>query len=121
MTGKQWAKRFEDSCCQWGAKLGLLDWAFSFRSESGDGMTCAKVDIDRDSREATFTAYTNAKQGYSPERIALHEVLHVLLNEMQEVTVERGNIEHRDVVREEHRAIERLLNLIIGNERGKYE
>lgn len=121
MTGKQWAKRFEESCCKWGAKLGMHDWAFSFRSEPGDGTKVAEVEMDRDAREAIFTAYTGGKHSFTPERIALHEVLHVLFNEMQEVTALRGNHEHRDVALEEHRAIERLLVLIIGNERGKYD
>ena len=121
MTGKQWAKRFEESCCDWAAKLGLNDWAFGFRSEEGDGTKVAEVAMDREAREAIFTAYTGGKHSYTPERIALHEVLHVVFNEMQELAAIRGNHEHRDVGLEEHRAIERLLNLIIGKERGKYE
>lgn len=121
MTGKQWARRFEESCCKWGTKLGLHDWAFSFRSEEGDGTKVAEVEMDRDAREAIFTAYTGGKHSFTPERIALHEVLHVLFNEMQELASIRGNHEHRDVALEEHRAIERLLVLIIGNERGKYD
>jgi hypothetical protein len=121
MTGKQWAKEFEAWCAEWQKRLGLLDWAFSFRSERGDGTKVAEVDMDREAREAIFTAYTGGKHSFTPKRIALHEVLHVLLNEMQELASIRGNHEHRDVALEEHRAIERLLNLIIGEERGKYD
>jgi hypothetical protein len=121
MTGRQWAKEFEEWCSEWGKRLGLLDWAFSFRSEEGDGTKVAEVEMDRDAREAIFTAYTGGKHSFTPQRIALHEVLHVLFNDMQEVTADLGNHEHRNVALEEHRAIERLLNLIIGEERGKYD
>lgn len=114
MKGKKWASRFEASCRDWQTRLGLNDWAFRFRVKRGDDTKAAEVDMDRDAREAVFTAYTRGKHVDTPERVALHEVLHVVLNEMQEVAALRGNHEHKDVEIEEHRAIERLVNMIDG-------
>ena len=108
------AARFEAACREWQVKLGLLDWSFRFRSEAGDGTKDAEVDMDHDAREATFTYYTDGEHAYTPERIAIHECLHVVLVEILEVAILRCHVEHPDVEREEHRAIERLLNVLDG-------
>lgn len=107
-----WTRRFEKECRRLQEAMGLLDWAFRFRAEKGDDKA-AQVDMDKDAREAVFTAY-EGKQDDAPERVALHEVLHVVFNEMQELAACRGNHEHTDVAREEHRAIERLCNFVLG-------
>ena len=107
-----WSAAFEQSCLAWRCKFGLLDWAFRFTVEEGDDSKEARVDMDREARTAIFTSYTKGEHYDSPERTALHEVLHVVLNEMQELSALRGNHEHVDVAIEEHRAIERLLNVI---------
>lgn len=117
MNGKKWAERFETVCRELREEIGLHDWAFRFRVKKGDDTKAAQVDMDREAREAVFTAYTRGKHHDAPERVALHEVLHVVLNEMQEVAALRGNHEHMDVEIEEHRAIERLVNFIAGHGR----
>lgn len=104
--------RFEAACRAWQAKLGLFDWAFRFKVEEGDDTKAAEVDMDHDAREAVFTYYTKGEHPDRPERLAIHEVLHVLLNELMEVSVLRCHMEHKDVEREEHVAIERLLNVL---------
>jgi hypothetical protein len=108
------AERFEAACMAWRAKFGLLDWAFRFKVEEGDDTRCAVVDMDHDAREAIFTYYTKGEQPEAPERLACHEVLHVVFVELLEVAVLRCHVEHKDVEREEHRAIERLLNALDG-------
>ena len=108
------AERFEASCREWQAKFGLFDWAFIFAVEEGDETKFAEVDMCHDAREATFTYYTKIEHRDAPERLALHEVLHVLLNEMLEMAILRCHPEHKDVEREEHRVIERLLNALDG-------
>lgn len=114
MNSKKWARRFEKSCRAWQEEFGLMDWAFLFEAKKGDGTKVAEVNMDREAREAIFTAYTRGKHLYPPERIALHEVLHVVLNEAIEIAALRGNHDHCDVAIEEHRAIERLTNVIDG-------
>lgn len=114
MSGKKLARRFERSCLKWREAFGLYDWAFRFKVKKGNDTKAAEVDMDRDAREAAFTFYTKGRHPDSPERLALHEVLHVILNEAQEIAAIRGNHEHKDVEIEEHRAIERLVNVIYG-------
>jgi hypothetical protein len=106
------AARFEKACREWQAKLGLFDWSFKFEVVKGHSTKYAEVNMDHDAREALFTFYAKGKQDYSIERLALHECLHVLLVETLEAAVLRANIDHKDVAREEHRAIERLVNLL---------
>jgi hypothetical protein len=114
MTGVEWAAQFEAAVRKLQVDLGLLDWAFRFETVEGDDTKAAEVNMDRDSREAVFTAYTKGEHPDTPERIAFHESLHVLVNEMQELAAERGNHDHRDVAREEHRFIERMGNFVFG-------
>lgn len=108
------AARFEAACREWQLKFGLLDWSFRFIATEGDGTKDAEVDMDHDLREAVFTFYTEGEHVYTPERLAIHECLHVVLVELLEIAVVRAHLEHRDVEREEHRAIERLLNVLDG-------
>lgn len=106
------AARFEKACREWQLRLGLLDWSFRFKAIKGDSTKHAEVNMDHDAREATFTFYTKGEHVYSPERLALHECLHVLLVETLEIAVLRAHVSHKDVEREEHRAIERLVNVL---------
>lgn len=103
-------ERFEAECRRRQVRFGLADWAFRFKVEEGDETKDCQVDMDHDARTAIFTYFTKGEHLDSPEREAAHEVYHVVLVELLEVTVLRGHVEHRDVAREEHRAIERMLN-----------
>lgn len=114
MKSKAPAARFERGCRQWQARLGLMDWCFLFAPEKGDGTLCAQVHMDSDARSARFVYFTATEQDDSPERIAFHEVLHVLYVETIELAARRGGATHFEVIREEHRAIERLCNAIVG-------
>lgn len=113
MTPKAWAVRFEKRVRRLQVDLGLLDWCFIFERVKESGTFVAQVDMDRQCREAIFTVYLKAHRD-SPERVALHEVLHVVMNEPQELAAERGNHNHKDVGIAEHIAIERMLNFILG-------
>ena len=114
MRPKAWVRRFETSCREWQVKLGLTDWTFRFETVKGDGTYVATVDMDAETREAKFKAFKYAKHDDPPERIGLHETLHVLFVEMLETAARRGDAAHVDVAREEHRAIERLVNYMEG-------
>lgn len=108
------AVRFEATCREWRDRFGLLDWTFRFEAVKGDSTKHAEVNMDHDAREATFTFFTKGRPVYEPEWLALHEVLHVLLVEVLEVTALRASVFHRDVEREEHRVIERLMAVLGG-------
>lgn len=110
------ATRFEASCREWQEKFGLLDWSFRFEVVKSPSTKHAEVNMDHDAREAIFTFYAAGKPVYAPERLALHECLHVVLVETLEMTALRASIDHKDVEREEHRAIERLVNVIGGKQ-----
>lgn len=113
MKPKVWAARFEREVRRLQKKLGLTDWCFIYKRKKGDGGTSAEVNMSRECREAVFTAYLH-DQTDSPERIALHEVLHVLYYETLQEAAHRGSYTHREVANQEHRAIERLVNWIDG-------
>lgn len=97
-------------------KLGLVDWTLSFRTERDDGVRYAHVAYDTDARQATITVFVrkSTRDTLAPERIALHEMLHVLFADMLAVTAARASDTHAEVGREEHKVIERLLNAMEG-------
>jgi hypothetical protein len=110
-----WTRAFEKACRQWQAKLGLTDWTLRFKVEKGDGSRWAHVNYDLDCRQVQVISYPSKDPPHAaPERIALHEMLHILLADYVNVAASKGSDTHDDVVREEHRAIERLLNALDG-------
>jgi hypothetical protein len=104
-----WAARFEKEVRRLQKELGLLDWCFVYERKRGDGSVSAEVNMSREAREAIFTIYL-FEQTDKPERIAYHEVLHVLLYETLQEAAHRGDYLHKEVANQEHRAIERLVN-----------
>jgi hypothetical protein len=113
VTPTTWANRFEKECRRLQKELGLLDWCFIFEREKGDGTISAEVNMHATAREATFTIYL-FKQTDSPERIAFHEVLHVLLYEPLKAAAHHRSYRHKRVALEEHKGIERLVNFCLG-------
>lgn len=111
---KGWPRRFENEVRRLQAKLGLFDWTFRFKVEEGDGDTVASATMDKEARDVLFRIFLSGPTSEPPERVALHEVLHVVYTEAFDLAAQRGNAMHPDVVREEHRAIERLLNFLHG-------
>lgn len=111
---RKYTERFEREVRKLQVKLGLLDWTFRFKVEEGDADTVASVTMDSTARDALFKVFLSGPTAEPPERVALHEVLHVLYLETIETAAARANSTHADVGREEHRAIERLLNFIQG-------
>lgn len=110
-----WSDRFESACRNWQATLGLTDWTIHFKvAPAKEDRVEAMVEYEVEDRHATLTAYDGAATGLTPERVALHEILHLLLADALAMAATRGHAEHVDVAREEHRAIERLLNVIDG-------
>ena len=98
---------FAFSVEHWIDKLGLKDWYIETKHDRG-GTDCeAQVEYDKNTRHATFTYYSAATPSHSIERLALHEVLHLLMGDL--IPEDCGD----DVAREEHRVIERLLHVLL--------
>ena len=114
MKSTPWTRRFEKSCRDWQVKLGLTDWSLTYKVDRCHG-AWARVEYDVDARQALITAHADMKgEGErAPERIALHEMLHLLFADTIAVAGQRG-ADHVDTGRAEHIVIERLLNAIEG-------
>jgi hypothetical protein len=113
VTPTTWANRFEKRCRELQVALGLTDWNFIYERKKGDGTMSAEVNMHATAREAVFTIYM-FKQTDSPERIAFHEVLHVLYYETLKAAAHYRSYRHKRVALEEHRSIERLVNFFCG-------
>lgn len=98
---------FQERVVCWVYTFGLLDWYVDFKLDMESQDTEAQVEYDRNTRHATFTYFAAANKSYSPDRLALHEVLHLLLGDL--IPEDCGD----DVAREEHRVIERLLHVLL--------
>lgn len=106
-----WSDRFEATCRHIQQKLGLVDWTIHFKSAPSKGDRVeAMVEYEVEDRHATLTVFEGAETGLSPERVARHEMYHLLFADLLAMAATRGHPEHVDVMREEHRVIERLLN-----------
>jgi hypothetical protein len=108
------AKRFEASCRKWQVTLGLTDWTLHFKTAKADGAHEAMVEYNGENRHATITFFVGVKDALVAERVALHEMLHVLFADMLTIAAKRASDGHADVLLEEHRVIERLLNALDG-------
>lgn len=110
-----WTRAFEQACRQWQMRLGLTDWTLRFKVEKGDGTKWAHVDYDLEARQAQLLSFSGAQEPRAkPDRIALHEMLHILLADYVNLAARHGTDTHDNVTREEHRVIERLLNALDG-------
>lgn len=114
MKSTTWTRRFEKSCRAWQVKLGLTDWSITYRVDHMPS-AWARVEYDVDSRTALITSngYMKGLGERAPERIALHEMLHLLFADTIDTAGRRGG-DHVDTGRAEHAVIERLLNAIEG-------
>ena len=98
---------FENAARHWIDRFGLKDWYVDFKLDEESEEAEAQVEYDRNTRHATFTYFAAAGKSYLPERLALHEVLHLLFGDL--IPEDCGD----DVAREEHRVIERLLHVLL--------
>ena len=98
---------FQEGVVCWVHVFGLLDWYVDFKLDMENTEAEAQVEYDRNTRYATFTYFAAANKSYSTDRLALHEVLHLLLGDL--IPADCSD----DVAREEHRVIERLLHVLL--------
>lgn len=112
------AADFKHHVLQWIDKFGLYDWRCIFTVEKDAGDRIATVQVNPGSRVATFICYTTSESVMPVERIALHEVLHLLLADTLAEAVKHEDYYHDDIARLEHAAMERLMRVILGPAEG---
>ena len=99
--------KFREEVWHWVGRFGLRDWHVDFKLDMEETEAEAQVEYDRNTRHATFTYFAAPDKSCVPDRLALHEVLHLLLGDL--IPEDCGD----DVAREEHRVIERLLHVLL--------
>lgn len=98
---------FQEGVMCWVHIFGLFDWYVDFKLDVESTEAEAQVEYDKNTRHATFTYFAATSKTYAPDRLALHEVLHLLFGDL--IPEDCGD----DVAREEHRVIERLLHVLL--------
>lgn len=113
-TAKHFAA-FRQACEQYRQKLGLTDWAFEYRHSDEHGHCLAAVHRANEDKIATIVLSTEGSDTpVTPAEIreaARHEVLHVLLAELEDLAMSRVNPRERWAAAE-HAVIHRIEKFI---------
>lgn len=105
---------YRKACLKWQQLLGLGDWRLMFELDRESSAELhARVLYNVANRAAKLIYCTRSETDQSVERQALHEMLHLLTADMLELAGDRADGSHADVVKEEHRVIERLLKVLL--------
>ena len=105
---------FRKACLKWQQQLGLQDWRLMFELDrKAEADRHARVLYNIENRAAKVIYCARSETDQSIERLALHEMLHLLVAEALVLAGTRGDDTHADVIREEHRVIERLLKVLL--------
>lgn len=105
---------FRKACLKWQQQLGLQDWRLMFELDrEAEPERHARVHYNIANRAAKLIYCARSETDQSIERLALHEMLHLLVAEALELAGARADGSHADVIREEHRVIERLLKVLL--------
>lgn len=106
ITSQEDAAQFREECLKWQKRLNLLHWTLTFKAEEKPDSDCeALCDYDCDTREAVLSYYIGVENVSHPKDNALHEMLHLLLADMNLAGVEATDEEDRRLQREEHKVI----------------
>lgn len=100
---------FKKRVKHWVAHYGLTDWRITFENGGKNDDKFASVRYDHLTRHAHFDFHWGGRTTLSLNICALHEVLHLHVADLVEITAKRGYAYHDDVIREEHRWIEREI------------
>lgn len=109
-------KKFKAKCEQLIQKFGLQDWHLTFAHEQiGNGVS-AQTQYNTTAHHASLrlTITTEGDYGleFDVERLATHEVLHLLLADYCETVAKLGSSNHDLVVAQEHAVLHRLMRVI---------
>ena len=105
---------FRRHCEYWHRRFGLTDYQLivEHRERQSDDTAMARVHISVDSRIATVKWFDHPEPVLSLRNLAKHEMLHVLLSDFVFTAASLRSNEHDDVIREEHKVIARLMDVI---------
>lgn len=108
--------RFERAVRDYMSALGIHDWAVTIQHDQiGEGIM-AQVQYKALGKSACFrlTKHTEFDYGLdkTPERLALHEVLHLLLADFCETSAKLADSTHDLVIAREHEVLHKLMRVI---------
>ena len=100
----------------WLHKFGLTEWSVEGTQMQIGGGVNAQVQYNHVRRHAIFRLTENTEGDYGlttdPDRLALHEVLHLLVASLVETTAARQSAYDDLVVAEEHAFINRVMRVL---------
>lgn len=107
---------FRLAVVKWMVALNLTGWRFEVQHEQiGDG-TRASVSYNHRAKLAVFRLTRSAEFDFgavdTPERLALHEVLHLLVADLVTEAAKTGDDMCDTVVSREHELIHRLMEIL---------
>ncbi len=116
-------RRFKREINFWVAELGLFDWEIKVEqvkfAKKDRGL--ARVSMNPQQRSALVQWNSRGKQDWNtPEELALHEVLHILLNAMVFSAVQTGGNSSAWEDAEEHAVLKRLMRVLLKTRKGKH-
>lgn len=112
-TTQEDAAQFREECLKWQKRLNLLHWTLTFKAENNSASEVeALCDYDCETREAVLTYYIGVQNVTHPKDNALHEMLHLLLADMNLAAVQATDEEDTTLQREEHKVIAILEKVI---------
>lgn len=107
-------QRFREAVNLWVQKLGLLDWDILVVEARLKGVH-AQVNTNHMARAATVTWNSRQPKGEFaavPEDVALHEVLHILLEPALYSAVQSDDLNSVEIASDEHAIIQRLCKVL---------
>lgn len=104
---------FQRACGRWQRKFGLTDWRIDYKSMKDVAHHGAAVQASIESRHAIITYNLVRETGHTIEQLACHEIMHLLFADFGATAAIRADRHHPDAQLEEHRAIERLLAVLM--------
>lgn len=105
---------FREECLYWQEQLNLKHWTLQFHVLPAvkGSQDEAETYYDCETRMARVTYYLGIEDCLHPADVALHEMLHLFLADMNLAGVEAESEEDKHLAREEHKVIEILLKLL---------
>lgn len=97
---------------RWQKRLGLFDWNVAWVREKSSDKNNADITYNYETRHATVIFYDSCPISISLNRLALHEMLHLLHADLVYISAARANPLNDDIIREEHRVVARLLAVL---------
>ena len=98
-------------------QLGLTEWNLSITHEQIGDRVAAQTNYNSVSKNASIRLTINTEGDFGMVsdlgKLALHEVLHLLLADWCETTAKLGSPTHDLVIAQEHAALNRLMRIIL--------